>query len=99
MMAKCSNMFKAGSIQEFLAKPGTSTTLACFNYWNGINPSDVKSIEISDSVLSGACKISAISGDAFNMLSKSLNGVSCQSVFTNWKNGEFEVTFWMKDLR
>lgn len=97
-MARCQNNYKASSVQVFFALPTTMTSKSCFDYWNKLDPSTVKNIEFADTVLVDACQIHAISGDAYELFKKSLNGVSCQSVFTNWKNGEFEVTFWMKDL-
>lgn len=97
-MAKCNNNYKVGSVHEFFALSTTMTSKACFDYWNRLDPAIVKNIEFADAELADACKIRAISGDAYTLFKKSLNGISCQSVFTNWENGEFEVTFWMKDL-
>ncbi|MCD4654232.1 hypothetical protein K8T06_09880 [bacterium] len=92
----CAGEWKVSNIITFLALANTVHT--CSANWNGHNPNQTRKVLIKTYAFLGACKVTAISGEAYSFLEEGGNGIlSCQNVFSDWKNGEYQVTFWMKD--
>lgn len=92
----CSDSWKVADVIDFFALPNTNTT--CPGSWHG-DPSDTRKIEIKNEQFLGACKVIAISAEAYTFFKKGKTGgtLACQNVFADWDGGEFLVTFWMKD--
>ncbi len=88
LTACCNNPFIVKDVQEFLADERTLSSLNCFNYWNNLNPTLDRNIQICAQEFTGAYKVLANSKTAYAFLGKSQGGppISCQSVFTNWND-------------
>lgn len=89
----CNGNWKQGDVKAFYDLPNTTTACSV-----GTDPEEEVYYEIKDYLFEGSCKVRAKGEEAYEFLKKSKGGtITCQNVFTNWKNNEQMVEFWMTD--
>lgn len=93
---QCAGRVLVRRMQEFLSLPSTNTSAEYKTHWQNLAPASYRTVEIKDCDFSGANRITCIARDAYNLFKDFLNN-NCHNVFRAWKDGAFDVDFWIID--
>jgi len=95
----CAGLWTLKSIKTFLDLPDTNHE--CSGRWDEENQDSLKKIYIRNYLFEGSCKVKAKSNEAYHFLTEGENcgPISCQGIFADWEGGDFQVIFWMKEVK
>ena len=96
---QCEGSVSVDQMRNFLSLPTTVSPETYKNHWEKLEGTDIRVLIIKQSPFPNATFITAKAGDTYDLFEKATStGVKvCKYLFAKWKDGEYNVEFWVTD--